>query len=106
MTARETAKSLAPITVRVRRTTSFDRVSADLKCRLLATDETGTHYTVTVVSRIRWHQPMETLVDHHRQLEPYALADGQPMKFAKHRGDMVEHPCSRHHSYGRVLTSE
>jgi len=39
MTAQKTAKSLAPITVRVRRTTSF-RVSADLKCRLLATDET------------------------------------------------------------------
>ena len=34
MTVQETAKSLAPITVRIRRTTSF-RVSADLKCRLL-----------------------------------------------------------------------
>ena len=42
MTAQKTAKSLAPITVRVRRTTSF-RVSADLKCRLLATDETSIH---------------------------------------------------------------
>jgi len=41
MTAQETAKSLAPITVRVRQTTSF-RVSADLKCRLLATEETST----------------------------------------------------------------
>jgi len=41
MTAQKTAKSLASITVRVRRTTSF-RVSADLKCRLLATDQTST----------------------------------------------------------------
>jgi len=38
---------------------------------------------------------METLVDDHRQLEPNALADGQPVKFAKHRGDMVEFPWSR-----------
>jgi len=41
MTAQETEKSLAPITVRVRRRTNF-RVSADLKCRLLVTDETST----------------------------------------------------------------
>jgi len=41
MTAQETAKSLAPITDGVRRTTSF-RVSADLKCRLLVTEETST----------------------------------------------------------------
>jgi len=34
MTAQKTAKSLAPITVRVRRTTGF-RVSADLKCYTL-----------------------------------------------------------------------
>jgi len=25
------------------------------------------------------------------------------VKFAKHQGDMVELPCSRHHSCGRVL---
>jgi len=46
---------------------------------------------------------METLVDDHRQLEPNALTDGQPVKFAKHRGDTVELPCSLHHSCGRVL---
>ena len=40
-TAQKTAKSLAPRTVRVRRTTSY-WVSADLRCRLLATDETST----------------------------------------------------------------
>jgi len=51
MTAQETAKSLAPVTVRVRRTTSF-RVSADIKCRLLVTDETSTQSTV--VSQILW----------------------------------------------------
>jgi len=39
-TALKTAKSLAPSTVLVLRTTSF-RASADLRCRLLATDETG-----------------------------------------------------------------
>ena len=41
MTTQETAKSLAPITVRVRPTTSF-WVSANLNCRLPATDETST----------------------------------------------------------------
>ena len=39
-TEQATEESLAPRTVRVRRTTSF-RVSADLKCRLLATNETS-----------------------------------------------------------------
>jgi len=57
----------------------------------------------TVVRQIRWCQPMKTLVDDHRQLEPNALADGQPVKFAKHRGDVVELLCYRHHSCGRVL---
>ena len=46
---------------------------------------------------------MEILVDDHRQLEPNALADGQPVKFAKHRGDMIELPCSQHHSCGLIL---
>jgi len=50
----ETAKSLAPITVRVRRTTSF-RVSADLKYRF-----TGHRWDqYTVVCQIRWRQPMK-----------------------------------------------
>jgi len=53
MTAQETAKSLASITVRVRRTTSF-RVSADLKCRLLATDETSTQSSARYGDACLW----------------------------------------------------
>ena len=33
--------------------------------------------------------------DDHRQREPNTLADGQPVKFAKHQGDMIELPYSR-----------
>jgi len=40
MTALKMAKSLAPSTVLVLRTTSF-RASADLRCRLLTTDKTS-----------------------------------------------------------------
>jgi len=48
-----TEKSLAPITVRVRRTTSF-RVSADLKCRLLVTEETSTQSSARYGVLITW----------------------------------------------------
>jgi len=39
---------------------------------------------------------METHVDDHRQLQPNVLADGQPVKFVKYQGDMIELPCSCH----------
>ena len=57
----------------------------------------------TVVCQILWHQPVKTLVDGHRQLEPDALADEQPVEFAKQRGDVIELPGSYHHSGGLVL---
>jgi len=47
-TTQETVKSPAPRTVLVLRTTSF-RISADLRCRLLATDETSTQSSVTYI---------------------------------------------------------
>ena len=63
---------------------------------LLASMLSAGHRQATVVSQIWWCQPMETHVDDHRQLQPNVLADGQPVKFVKYQGDMIELPCSCH----------
>ena len=45
---------------------------------------------------------METLVDGHRKLEPYALVDGSS-GVHEGPGDVIELPVSCHHSGGRFL---
>jgi len=52
-------------------------VSADIRCRLLATGETGTLFSAIYVGANSFNH-----FEHgHRQLKPDMLADGQPVEF-------------------------